>query len=222
MVLTIVIMAVLIIFVFSLILISYNLYESQNRNLVSARNSEAVNTLDQALKRELTDKETSSNSALWKYLRSNIAYDISGTTDTDWKDWPYYVEGETTGPHSKDFAIRKFNLESNSHIDGMPAKTTVAIYWTVPDDYNPADFVTNMNAGNAPKGVKLHITVKAETANHVYETTSVYKLTTRGANQTEKVLNQQIFASPVNNPAGHTLTENGKGEKWVWKYVGKE
>ena len=75
---SIIIIAVLMIFAFSLILISYNLYASQNKNIASIRNMEAANTLSISLQQEITDENAWDESNLWNYVRFNL-FDLDDT-----------------------------------------------------------------------------------------------------------------------------------------------
>ena len=227
MVLTITIIAVLIIFVFSLILVSYNLYASQNKNMSSMRNSEAVSTLSEALKDELTDTKASSNSNIWKYVRTNVAY---STTDIDWKDWPYYLEGATSGEHTEECAFRYFDLEKNSHIEGAPADIKVCMFWTLPDEYIPdaanpskdAAYNPALQAGTSTQGIRLHVRITAITGGQTYEVEDIYKLKVKASDQDETVRLSQMFGNSAINMGNHELTDKVKNEKWIWKYEGRK
>lgn len=219
MILTIVIMTVLIIFIFSLILVSYNLYASQNKNLSSTRNSEAVNSLSNSIMAEITDDDAMGKSNLYRYLRTNLAYNPG--SDSDWKDWPYYDENALSGQHTKEAAFRYFTLESNSSIEGLPAQTTVCMYWTIPQEVAADTFYENIKNGASPKGIMLHVIISAQTASQYYETEDVYKLLVRNSAPEEEVLIGNAFNDTWANPANHTCEASDKGEKWIWKYVSK-
>ena len=243
MVMTIIIMAILVVFVFSLILVSYNLYASQNKNISSARNAEAVNTLSQALRDELTDENASSKSNFWKYLRTNVAYPPKQTEYMNfdgWEDWPYYDENDTTGKHGEEQAFRYFDVDKNSHIDGFPAEMTVCMYWTLPNGKNETSGITpeqklfdSLNSDGNPKGIKLHVVIKAVTGGQVYETEEVYRLSVKNTNpQSEMIyLCNYVFGNGKIDVAGHyagikydsNAPINGElKEKWIWKYEGRK
>lgn len=238
MILTITIIAVLIVFVFSLILVSYNLYASQNKNISSARNAEAVNTLSMAIKDELTSENASTNSNLWKYLRANVAYTPASGAQLDsfdWEDWPYYDENDTTGMHGEDKAFRYFELEKNPHIEGMPAEVTMCMYWTLRE---PKDGETdspkkilfdNLNSGGSPKGIRLHVVIKAVTASQIYESEDIYRLSVKNTSTQEEMVNllSKVFNNNNVDVANHydgldiANPNDDLKEKWTWKYVGR-
>ena len=240
MVLTIIIMAILIVFVFSLILVSYNLYASQNKNLASSRNSEAVNTLSLAIKGELTDENASNTSNIWKYVRTNVAYtpeqsDYAGFDG--WKDWPYYDASGNDADHSAEKAFRYFTLDNNPHIEGMPAETTVCMYWTLPlesdgvTEISEKTLFDRLSGGGNPKGVRLHVVIKAETGGQVYETEDIYRLTAKNTNTPEEIINvNKLFKNDsVYDVCEHypnNLSESNPAddltEKWTWKYEGRK
>lgn len=121
----IVVMAVVIIFTLSLLLVTYTLYASQNKKIASLKCSEAANSLSVALEKELTDPNAYEKSWLWNYLRFSLLRD-----DT----WPYYVEGATSG-HSSTEAYRYFNFKYNKNyypVEGFPGEISICMYWTLP------------------------------------------------------------------------------------------
>ena len=103
----VVIIAILMIFAFSLLLVTYTLYASQSKKSASFRNSEAAKTVSRAMQTELEDPDAEMNSAFWKYLRCNI-----GQSET----WPWYEPG--TLNHEKEDAFRKFDLD---YVHSYPA-----------------------------------------------------------------------------------------------------
>ena len=91
MMVAVVIMGILIVFTFSLMLVAYSFYASQNKNVASLRCSEAAITLSQALESELTfdnkaELYPEKDSYLYKYIRYNICQYEVGKTGY----WPYY------------------------------------------------------------------------------------------------------------------------------------
>ena len=113
MIVAIVIMGILIVFTFSLTLVAYTYYASQNKNVASLRCSEAANSFSLALEDELTYeyKDGEGNvircpeydSYLYKYLRYNLFQEETF--------WPYYGSGDG---HDMSYASRKFQLKYNS------------------------------------------------------------------------------------------------------------
>lgn len=159
MMVAIIIMGILMVFAFSLLLVTYNLYASQNKKAASRRNSSAANTLSIALERELTDGgniedyDPMLESDLWKYLRFNIGQ--SGT-------WPYYYPEAGYSGHGKAEAFRYFQINynyvekyfnSDDHkalyptdgentktyydptvLDGFPGSVELCVYWKLPEE----------------------------------------------------------------------------------------
>ena len=211
MVLTVIIIAIIMVFCFSLILISYNLYASQNKNLASLRNSEATNTLAEAISEEITDNDNVQNSYLWKYIRANVAY---VTTDEHWEDWPYYDENDSTGKHDKNSAIREFTLNKNPEMEGVPADVKVYMYWTLPTDADT--FRSKIQSGGNRNGIRLHIKVVSTTASQVFEREECYKLSVRKNDIQGKAILAGLNSNSSVNPANHSIDDN---EKWIWKKV---
>ena len=219
MMVAVVIIGILMIFIFSLLLVSYTLYASQNKKPSARKNSEAANSLSLAMQTELEQPEAYNESALWKYLRCNILQ----TT------WPYYEPG--TSGHGDKEAFRYFTLnyqridefevnleESQSgmlgELSGFPGNVEVCMYWELPDD------VTNVEKAN-PSGIedktgtKLHMEIICETANQKYVVTNHYVLTqsTDPSSDEKKTLNK-LSSDSNYNPYSTTIKSN---EKWVWE-----
>ena len=160
MMVAIIIMGILMVFAFSLLLVTYTLYASQNKKAASRMNATAANTLSVALETELTDGGSMENydpmdaSELWKYLRFNIGQE--GT-------WPYYYPEATYSGHDDKCAFRYFKLDYNytskyfeteqhkalyptvdggdevkdyydpSVLDGFPGSVELCVYWRLPE-----------------------------------------------------------------------------------------
>ena len=215
MMVSIIIIAVLMIFAFSLVLISYTLYASQNKNLASMRNMEACNTLSAALEKDIVSDDAHSDSNLWKYLRCNI---FSST-------WPYYAP-EETGHHMED-AVRQFYLEGYSEIEGLPAKTTVKMYWTLPEGADMSDYETmtdNLEKLEFKKGIRLYIEIQCDTGNQSYKVTDVYKLFTDDVLLDENSATLQTELNNIKNnssfnPDSNTVLTN---ELWTWRHESRQ
>ena len=219
MLVTIIIIAVLVVFSFTLILISYNLYASQNKNLASDRNSEAANTLSRALQEELNpDNKPAANSNLWKYLRCNIAYENGSTEDKGgWEDWPYYQAGLEN--HGEKESKRYFKLDNNNDIEGMPADVSVCIYWELPDDVT-IDETTGLPNKKTPEqveekrsGILLYIEITCTTGGQIYRMTDKYELEVYAPE--DLLVQEELRAAnnSRNNPVNHTINLN---EDWHW------
>lgn len=229
MMLTIVLIAVLMVFIFSLILVSYNLYASQNKNLASARNIEAADSLAGAIQEELTSSDASTTSNTWKYLRANIAYTpLPSSTDNEWVYWPYYDPQDSTGNHNKEMAFRYFNVERNTAMEGFPAEMTICMYWTLPDGESATDLMADIKNGDiaARKGICLYVETIASTASQTYKVVDVYRLKIHETSDVERIALKKIFDNQTYNPANHyagTDSEEhivaAKKEKWKWVHV---
>lgn len=203
MMLTIIIIAVLIVFTFSLILISYNLYASQNKNLSSDRNAEAANSLSIALRDELTDEDAVYNSNLWKYIRWNIAYK---NADDDCVDWPYYAPNKEK--HTEEYAKRYFKLDRAAEVEGMPADVSVCIYWELPEG------VTQYDPNGTRNGIVLHVEITCKTAGQIYKTSDIYKLNVGDVGDNTELSTAINLSKPQNS--NHVIDKN---EDWKWKYT---
>ena len=224
MMLTIVIILVVMIFAFSLILISYSLYSSQTKNLSGARNAEAVNTFSNALEQELTDADAVLNSNLWKYLRCNIAY-----PNNNYTDWPYYYEddnGTEAAGHDRESAYRYFTMERNSDIEGFPAVVSVGICWMLPEDTNDTTIsaeLANLSSDDlsttimAKNGIRMRVEITAESGSQIYRTTDIYELKVfeeEDSAETKKV--EAMKGNAQYNPASHEIKTE---ERWIWSLV---
>lgn len=244
-VVAVVIIAILIVFTFSLTLIAYTLYSSQNKNLASMKCAEAANSLSAAISDELTYSDKDANrfpeydSYLYKYLRYNLCHpDVT---------WPYYDES-APAEHGKTVAFRRFDLNYNTkkyvydengekkkekdedgndtdtdmavdHVEGLPGTTQVCIYWMLPEDSNSA---------TSRAGTRLFIEVTCEAASQSYTVTKEYTLEIQQYNQQDATdrtrQNALKTAGTVENsavnPCGFSFeNEIFKDELWVWKPV---
>lgn len=236
MMVAVVIIGILMVFVFSLLLVSYTLYASQNKKVASRRNSEAANSLAIAMKNELEDEEAYKRSDLWKYLRCNIAQET----------WPYYAPG--VDGHGESEAFRYFNLDyylsskyfgelenegdgesqdgnrsektKDNLLDGFPAEVQLCLYWMLPDGVNPED-VQNLNE-LSHNGIKLFMEIRCNTASQSYICTNIYNLKISSADsRTQSALNI-IQGKDTYNPEHNTLDALKKSEKWTWELTARE
>ena len=173
MIVAILIIGIILVFTFALLLVSYTLYASQNKNAASLRCSEAANTLSLAIEQELEDENAYSNSNLWKYIRCNALQDV--------KTWPYYAPG--VAGHGMDEAFRYMDLRPNANYDevqGFPGSVQLCMYWTI-DDKTVLDSLSATNTfleleSTKRSTAKLHIDIIAESANQSYTVKNVYKI----------------------------------------------
>ena len=245
MVVAIIIMAILVIFTFSLTLIAYTLYASQNKNVASMRCAEAANSLSVALENELRyvneseDIYPEKDSYLYRYLRYNLCQDNV--------TWPYYISDNVNG-HDKTAAYRYFDLRYNVEkkqnvipangstsseeavdgIEGLPGRTIVCIYWKLPDNTTVTKEQTAKENLKNKDGLKLYIEVTCEAANQSYTVTKEYIL---------KTSSYTAFEADKSNVLSHSLTHDGNiftnpcnfvegdikpTEKWEWKKPNEE
>lgn len=233
MIVAVVIMAILIVFTFSLTLIAYSLYSSQNKNLASMKCAEAANTLAVALSDELhyedeaTERYPEYESYLYKYIRYNL-FHASQT-------WTYYKKNNAD--HTSEKAFRYFDLYYNTkkkvtqedekgqqttadvdHVEGLPGKTIVCIYWELPSDATPAQA-----EGNVPvTGTKLTIEVTCEAASQSYTAKKefILEINSYKPNAVDAGLQLALKNSAANNsvnPCGFSYeTEIHPDQRWVW------
>ena len=245
MIVAIIIMAILVIFTFSLTLIAYTLYASQNKNVASMRCAEAANTLSVALENELTyvndsdDIYPEKDSYLYRYLRYNLCQDNV--------TWPYYIADDVSG-HDKKAAYRYFDLRYNSEkkqnvtpadggassveavdgIEGMPGKTIVCIYWKLPENATVTKEQTAKEYLNNKDGLKLYIEVTCEAANQSYTVTKEYILKTSSytafeADKSNVLSNSLTHSGNVfTNPCNFVESDIKSTEKWEWKKPNEE
>ncbi len=173
---TIILIGIILVFAFSLLLVSYTLYASQNKRAASMKCSEAGNSLSVALEDELTSSNAYKNSTLWKYIRCNALIDT--------QTWPYYDPDDTTGDHGEKEAFRYFDLVQNANykdpVEGLPGSTKLCIYWT------PSDDTLNQLRSNTKgfdelsmaerDGAYLYIRIITESAGQTYVITNKYKV----------------------------------------------
>lgn len=256
MIAAIVILGILIVFTFSLTLIAYTLYSSQNKNTSSLKCAEAANSLSVALNDELTYEDLDNElypekeSYLYRYLRYNLCQDST---------WPFYVD-ENTENHRKVDACRYFELKYNSSkikydkdgnpvvdqttgenvkidgVEGLPGKTTVCIYWMLPEgvEYQVGKTMKdNYNSQAARQNIRLFVEVTCEAASQTYTVKREYLLqidnydlddtTSLDRKRYNYLKNDSIVGDPAVNPCEFEMDADDPnndelycGEKWIW------
>ncbi len=247
----VVIIGILMVFTFSLLLVTYTLYSSQNKKAASLRNAEAANTLSQAITTELEKGEDLPAAELWRYLRFNICQD--GT-------WPYYYPGASYIGHDEKAAFRYFNLNYNyvtryfgeaskkadtpegedydppGGMEGFPGSVKLCVYWRLPAE-KEADYETvEAKPSEIQKSkLRLYVEVICETASQSYVVKNCYTLTVATYDTGDKEQRQKkaalasyaggdAFGTDPNpyNPTQIPLTELYPDEKWTWSFVSRE
>ena len=224
----VVIIGILMVFTLSLLLVTYSLYSSQNKNAAGTRNSEAANTFSVALTTELEKKQ--SDSELWRYLRFNICN--RGT-------WPYYKPG--LAGHGETEAFRYFDLNYNfvskyfdtpstteqdplSGLEGFPGKMKLCIYWRVPANKDDVaeTYAESLYDGANKTGVRLYIEVICETGSQSYVVKNEYILTEddfgSGEYRLKNALKNYVDIDAY-NPLGLDIDLT---KKWIWNFNSRE
>ena len=212
MIVAIIIIAVLMIFTFSLMLVTYTLYASQNKKIANMKNREAANTLSKALDKELAGDSVYTDSSLWKYLRCNLYQN-----DT----WPYY-DNSVSG-YTADYAYRYFDVckNANYNVDGYPGKIKLCIYWVLPKGTSiPNDKTVNDLSIDEKKDATLFIEIICETGGQTYTVLNKYKMTISQLDESsdaseiyalEKLADDQNY-----NPMHLPINNN---EKWRFESI---
>ena len=212
MIVCITVISILVVFCFSLLLVTYTLYASQNKNSQSDRNAEACKSLSVSLRQELVDSNEDSN--LYKYIRYNVLQD----------SWPYYAPEETG--HEKEDAFRYFKLDkaNSANIEGYPSDIEICIYWMPSEQLTEVTIAADPENGieettkiiPARRGTRLFVEICCRSGSQSYTITSEYQL------GISKIIKSNLKAkSDVMdlNPARNTIDRD---EIWKWKFIGSE
>ena len=236
MMVAVVIIGILMVFTFSLLLVSYTLYASQSKKAASLRNAEAATSLSQALETELTvyssvageENDPEKNSVLWKYLRCNIAQG---------DEWPYYDPSKDG--HDEEYAFRYFDVkygnnslyDAENGIEGYPASVKLCVYWMLPANSNEEAFYNDGTGCTDPANARLFIEIISETASQTYVVKNEYRLSTSAYDTTDMAEKNKMRAvsslfssgASVYNPNNIQLPSgSGNPLKWKWVFVGRE
>ncbi|MCR4642547.1 MAG: hypothetical protein K5697_11030 [Lachnospiraceae bacterium] len=200
----IIIIAILMIFTFSLLAVSYTLYSSQNNAMQDDKNSEAAKSLAVAIRDELT--AGTEESSLCKYLRYNIVADPEGEL-TDEQVWPCYDPSREG--HDAAYAKRYFLLKKSEAADipGYPSETGVCMWWT-----------KELKEGSTDPKVYLFVETECRSGSQSYVVRSRYQLKRRKGNDTGS--SYPAFSGSRNlNPVKNRIDTS---EVWLWKFVESE
>ena len=213
----IIIISIIIIFTFSLLLATYNLYASQNKKAASLRSSEAAKSLSVALEKELTDEKAYENSGLWKYLRFNMMEDNT---------WPYYDPSKSD--HTEKYAFRYFNLKPNSNynVDGFPGEVELCIYWELPANFSIPEGKTIKDlTPEQKKEFKVTIEITCTTGNQSYTVKNKYLVDVTSftiADVDEKALLLSDYNDKDYNPLKFGEDDFKFEEKWHFRFDSRE
>ena len=230
----VVIIGVLLVFTFSLLLVTYTLYSSQNKNAASKRNAEAANTLSKALTTELTETD----GELWRYLRFNICQENT---------WPYYDPDYTGEGHDESAAFRYFDVNVNyiqkyfgstvsvpqegstevnedlqNSMEGFPGSVKLCIYWAPPESLVKDDhpLISVQEIMSNKKGIRLYVEVICETANQSYVVKNEFQLRVVSTETLEKNKLNAYSAVKAYKPLSTTVFDVNEG--WIWEFVTRE
>ena len=226
MIVAIIVVAVLMVFVFSLMLVTYTLYSSQNKKVASKKCSEAANSLSVAMATELESADAYKDSDLWIYLRYNL---LQG-------NWTFY-EPKLEG-HKEADAIKTFEMKSNpnyyigtgeSNLTGYPGMIKLKVYWKLPekiydDCNNDMDVIRTKEPGTFDKtDTRLFVEITCESASQSYTVTNEYHLALGEYNEEDLDGDAKIIAKlkktyaekTLYNPNHNTINPN---EKWTWVF----
>ena len=195
------IIAILMVFCFSLLAVSYSLYTSQNNSMQEEKNAEAAKSLDMALREELS--ADSEDSFLCKYLRYNIVAGYDEPLNIKGETWPHYDPG--ADGHDASYAKRYFKLQQSDgvSINGLPSETSVGMWWTKK---------TPENGGS--EEIHLFVEVTCRSGSQSYVITSEYELLQRRGNPSSYApMSDQLEVNPAQNYINRIY-------RWRWKYLG--
>ena len=208
MIVCVTIIAILVVFCFSMLLVTYTLYASQNKNIQADRNAEACKTLSASIRQELTDSSEESN--LYKYLRYNIYQN----------NWPYYNPEESD--HQKEDAFRYFKLDkaNSANIGGYPGDVEICVYWMQSDELTEVTVINEAGEEEkrmipAKKGLRLFVEVCCRSGSQSYTVKSEYMLSVSKKKSGLKRISEITDLNPFGNPIDTK-------EYWKWKFVGSE
>ena len=227
MIVCIIIMAILMTFTFSLAIVSYTLYSSQNKNIASKKCSEAANTLSVAIDEELTSSNAYKNSYLWRYIRCNILQEST---------WPFYASELSGDDHNETAAYRYFNMKYTEadvvkSVEGAPSKTSVCIYWELPEDYEASTYEQSGNinglTGEEKEGTRLFVEITCEAGSQSYTIVNEYTLKAvtlvdDSSDEVSNYINEMTSLQDDHaqfNPCENNIATN---EKWEWELVSRE
>ncbi len=204
----VVVMAVVMLLSLSLLLISYSLFHTVNKQQNDAQCRELAQSLSRALEEEITippfasygEQETALNEGscpLWFYLRYNVRQ----------SSWPYF-NAEERG-HTSAYAYRYFKIDpSDSGLDGaeLMDDISVMIYW-------------ESESGAEAAGTPLVIRVSCRKGRQESTITSAYELIIGSTDYSDAPEESYTPAGQGVNPNGNSI-ENEK--IWSWSLNTRE
>ena len=200
------IIAILMIFCFSLLAVSYNLYSSQNNSMQADKNAEAAKSLSMAIREELT--ADSEDSLLCKYLRYNIitGFDTAKNPDKVMPSWPDYKPGSANHEAADAKRYFKLNKSDSVSINGFPSNTEVCMWWTAPE--------------SEEEKAHLFVEVECRSGSQSYVVCSEYELWQVGGKNNAIVSTYPTTSTQgAINPAKNSIDRR---YKWRWKFIGCE
>jgi type II secretory pathway pseudopilin PulG len=196
--------AVIMVFVLSLLLVSYSLFTTAARKETQLQCQELARSVNQEIRQELMkpDYDTyedqlaavGTENDLWFFLRYNL-----------WQDdaWPYFHEGESG--HNKSDSYRYFTIDATDaeELGGMADQILITMYWEI-DSEEPA-------AETDKSFTTLHIKVEAQKGDCAYAMESAYALTVIAY---DSAAEDGELEDAGSNPFHEVIDKN---EKWAWE-----
>jgi type II secretory pathway pseudopilin PulG len=207
MVVAIVVGVVIMVFVLSLLLLSYSLFSTAAQKTTQMQCRELAKSVNKELRQEILSPDYDTYASqlaaegtennLWFYLRYNL-----------WQEdvWPYYNEEESG--HGEDDSYRYFTIDTadSDEYDGIADTILITMYWEIESD-NPQE--------ESDKSLTLlHVQVEVKKGDCSYSMESVYALTVAEYSDAESAggTGNGITGTSV-NPYNQSIDT---AEKWIW------
>ncbi len=204
------IIAVLMIFCFSLLAVTYSLYSSQNNRMQADKNAEAAKSLSMALREELTEGSASSN--LCRYVRYNIVAGFDKEVNNDgFESWPHY------NGNNADQAKRYFKLHKSETVsfNGSTKRETISVN-AFPSDTEVCIWCTSPGDNNEDERPHLFVEVECRSGSQSYTVCSEYELRQYSTAKQKLPL---VATQTGINPHGNKINRN---YIWKWMFIGSE
>lgn len=196
----IVIMMVIMMLSLALLLVSYTLFSTANKQKTTEQCRELAQSLSVELQAEITtpnfktwneaeEARESGEFSLWFYLRDNV-----------WQtSWSYY-DAEERG-RTGDYAYRYFEIDADGADAELMDSITVKMYWEKPEEEDQTE--GQDNPSNRKNDTRLLVEVTCERGKQKSTITSTYELTI-----------QEKSGGQEDNPDDEEI--------WTWGFVTRE
>lgn len=202
----IVIMMVTMMLSLALLLVSYSLFATANKQQNLEQCKELAQSLSVELEKEITDpifesyaEETAALEAgeypLWFYLRYNVFQ----------SSWPYYNEDERG--HTQAYAYRYFKIDTPETDVNVADDISVLMYWS-------SELDTETENENEAETTELTVVVTCEKGKQRSTITTIYELVL-GEDSNYDDAPQELVRSPNKDVNPNNNAING-AQKWSW------